>query len=342
MHNTQSAITDLSSLKHWVRGQEVLRNHVLFQTSGSSGAAKWVVLSKPALLASARMVNQALGVETGARWGLALPIHHVGGFGVLVRSFLSGGHCQVFHQKWAPVVFTRFVYENSCECISLVPTQVVDLIESRCVAPCCVKHVVVGGGCLSDAYYNKAKALGWPVLRSYGMTEAASQIATGDIGDGFLRILDEWETRVDASGLLEWRGEAGFSGYVIEETSEFSFVDPKKDGWFTTQDLVELEGDGIRILGRADSLVKVLGELVDITSIERRIEQQTSCSAIVLTIADERRGVRLIPVLESSEIIDLKGFRGVEALAEVHTLPDFPRSALGKIQRASIRANLGL
>ena len=139
MHNTQSAITDLSMLKVWVGGQRELKSHVLFQTSGSSGAAKWVALSKPALLASARVVNQALGIGVGARWGLALPIHHVGGFGVLVRSFLSGGHCQVFHEKWDPLVFTRFVYEKSCECISLVPTQVVDLIESGCVAPSSVK-----------------------------------------------------------------------------------------------------------------------------------------------------------------------------------------------------------
>ena len=318
---------------------------MLFQTSGSSGAAKWVALSKPALLASARMVNQALGVETGARWGLALPIHHVGGFGVLVRSFLSGGHCQVFHQKWDPLVFTRFVYEKSSECISLVPTQVVDLIGAHCVAPSCVKHVVVGGGSLSDAHYAKAKDLGWPVLRSYGMTEAASQIATGDIGDGFLRILDGWETRVDAGGVLEWRGEASFSGYVIEGSGEFSFVDPKKDGWFTTQDLVELEGDGIRVLGRSDSLVKVLGELVDITSIERRIERQTSCSAIVLTVTDERRGVRLVPVIECSECsesIDLNEFRGVESLDSVRSMLVFPRSSLGKIQRALIRSHLGL
>ncbi|MEO1857411.1 MAG: hypothetical protein ABGY95_08635, partial [Rubritalea sp.] len=233
-------------------------------------------------------------------------------------------------------------YENSCECVSLVPTQVVDLIESSCVAPSCVKHVVVGGGNLSDAHLTKAKALGWPVQRSYGMTESASQIATGDLDEGYLRILDGWETRVASSGVLEWRGPAGFSGYVVEQAGEFCFVDPKVDGWFTTQDLVELEDGGVRVLGRADSLVKVLGELVDLGSIEQRIEEQAGNSAVVLTIADERRGVRLIPVIEGSECIDLNGFRGVETLEVARTLPEFPRSALGKIQRASVRAQLGL
>ena len=342
MHNTCSRDGGHTELEQWVMGQNYLKNHVLFQTSGSSGAAKWVALSKSALIASGREVNKSLGIETGAHWGLALPIHHVGGFGVLVRSFLSGCHCHVFHQKWSPMAFTRFVYEHKCECLSLVPTQVADLISSSCIAPCCVKMVVVGGGSLSDEQYKKAKALGWPILRSYGMTEAASQIATGDLADGYLRILNGWETRVDASGVLQWRGAAGFSGYVIEEDCAFSFIDPKVDGWFTTQDLVELDGDGIRVLGRTDSLVKVLGELVDTTSIERRIEQQTSCRAIVLTIADARRGMKLIAVLESSNAIELKGFRGVETLGEVHTLCAFPRSALGKIQRASIRAKLGL
>jgi len=342
MHNTRSAEPDSSALEQWVSAQNALKNHVLFQTSGSSGAAKWVALSKPALLASARMVNQTLGIKIGARWGLALPIHHVGGFGVLVRSFLSGGHCQVFHQKWDPVAFSRFVYEKGCESISLVPTQVVDLIDSSCVAPGCLQHVVVGGGSLSDTHYAKAKALGWPVLRSYGMTEAGSQIATGETGKGFLRVFDGWETRANSSGVLEWRGEASFSGYVVEDDGVFSFVDPKIDGWFTTQDIVELDDGGLRFLGRSDSLVKVLGELVDLTVLEQRIEQQTSRATIVLTIADDRRGVLLIPVVESSEVLDLNGFHGVESLESMRTLPEFPRSSIGKIQRASIRAQLGL
>jgi O-succinylbenzoic acid--CoA ligase len=342
MHDKRNMRSDSAAFDQWVSAQKSLENHVLFQTSGSSGSAKWVALSKPALLASARMVNQALGIKIGTRWGLALPIHHVGGFGVLVRSFLSGGHCQIFHQKWDPVAFSHFVYKMSCESISLVPAQMVDLIASSCVAPNCVQHVVVGGGNLSDWHYTEAKALGWPVLRSYGMTEAASQIATGDISEDFLRILDGWETRVDARGVLEWRGEASFSGYVIENDGTYSLVDPKIDGWFTTQDIVELEDGGLRVLGRADSLVKVLGELVDLSVIEQRIEQQTSCPAIVLTVADERRGVSLIPVVESPEVIDLNGFRGLEALESIRTLPEFPRSSLGKIQRASIRAQLGL
>ncbi|HEX7260708.1 MAG TPA: hypothetical protein VF258_02745, partial [Luteolibacter sp.] len=59
-----------------------LTGHALFKTSGSSGNPKWIALSKPALLVSAAAVNRHLAVNTNSCWGLALPLDHVGGFGV--------------------------------------------------------------------------------------------------------------------------------------------------------------------------------------------------------------------------------------------------------------------
>ena len=61
---------------------------------------------------------------------------------------------------------------------SLVPTQVHDLVKADLRAPETLKAIVVGGGHLDAATGRLARTLGWPVLASYGMTEAASQIAT--------------------------------------------------------------------------------------------------------------------------------------------------------------------
>ncbi|MGJ8672402.1 AMP-binding protein [Rubritalea sp.] len=343
MHNTFSS-GEGQRLEQWLREQEnpLFERQVFFQTSGSTGQSKWVALSKDALLASARGINAHLGIETGAKWVLNLPIFHVGGFGVLTRSFLTGGHCQVFHEKWGAVAFSRFVYEHGSEYISLVPTQVVDLVRSRCIAPHSVKAVVVGGGKLEDSVYRDALALGWPVLRSYGMTEAGSQIATGDNFEGGLNVLPIWETRVNQDGLLEWRGDAGLSFYLEEGEEGFRVIDPKHDGWFTTQDRVSISDGRLSMLGRNDSLVKVLGELVDIGRLEERLREEVGRDCVILTVPDERRGVLLVPVIESEGDVELPGFSGIERLQNALFLQVFPRTSLGKIRRGIVREVLGL
>jgi O-succinylbenzoic acid--CoA ligase len=333
------AIDDASRLQAWLdeSGSCSEVGHVFFQTSGSTGKAKWVALSRSALLASARAVNSHLGVRIGAKWALCLPIYHVGGFGVLARAFLSGGICQVFHGKWEPLRFTRFLYTEGSEYTSLVPTQVVDLVRKRCVAPQSLEAVVVGGGKLDDSLYEQARTLGWPLFRSYGMTEACSQIATGENPEG-LEVLSCWQTRVDSNGLLEWKGEVAMSFYLYQQDDgTFLKEDPKRDGWFKTQDRVELTGGRLKMLGRADSLVKILGELVDLTTIEEKIRQATGVDCVVLDIPDERRGLALVAVIESNNVASLPKFSGVERLQKVHYLDAFPRSGLGKVKRAEVR-----
>lgn len=343
MCNTYSS-GEAEEFERWLeqQGDPRLKGHVFFQTSGSTGKAKWVALSKEALLASARAVNDHLGIELGAKWALCLPIFHVGGFGVIVRSFLAGGHCQVFHAKWDAVAFTKFVYEQKSEYMSLVPTQLVDLVRARCVAPDSVKAVIVGGGKLENADFQEAKALGWPVLRSYGMTEAASQIATGDDEERGMCLLPIWEVRTTEDGLLEWRGEAGFSYYLEASDDGFFLVDPKCDGWFQTQDRVQIEGQHLRMLGRNDALVKVLGELVDLSVIEQNLSEYTSLQCVLFPVPDSRRGVKLIPVVESDAAVVLPEFNGLERLENARFVAEFPRSSLGKVQRQKLRDQLGI
>ena len=85
-----------------------LEDHVLFETSGSTGLPKWIALSKEALEVSARAVNAHLEVDGGAVWGLSLPLRHVGGFGVWLRSRLAGGLLAAFegvNGKWSENCF---------------------------------------------------------------------------------------------------------------------------------------------------------------------------------------------------------------------------------------------
>ncbi|MGA0846004.1 MAG: hypothetical protein ACO3RV_05635, partial [Luteolibacter sp.] len=86
-----------------------LENQVLFRTSGSSGKAKWVALSKSSLIVSATAVNRHLNVSANDCWGLALPLRHVGGFGVAARAFAAGCRLACFNARWNAASYAAWI-----------------------------------------------------------------------------------------------------------------------------------------------------------------------------------------------------------------------------------------
>lgn len=329
-----------------------------FATSGSSGVPKWIGLTREALLTSAEVVNAHLGVTPTSCWGLALPWHHVGGFGVLARAWHSGCRLATFNRKWQPLVFAEWLSTERVSHTSLVPTQVHDLVVQNLHAPPGLMAVVVGGGKLDPLLAHRAHELGWPVLASYGMTEAASQIATqslaadGPMGDGvILPVLPHWQVRLDASQRLEISGPALFAGTLASDGHRWHWQ-PRHGDWFLTQDVVELHPNGIQPLGRADCRLKVLGELVDPQAIEAELLSLSDGSAplgslAVTAEADSRTQHRLVlvvtPAWSASVIAELldryhaqaPGFRKIHRVFYIDAIPLSP---LGKIRRAELAA----
>ena len=142
---------------------------------------KWVALSKRAFLVSARSVNRHLRAAPNDRWGICLPLFHVGGLSILARAHLSRSSCFYYHGRWSAKSFVDFIKGRKITLSSLTPTQVYDLARERWECPPFVRAVAVGGGPLSGALYQSARKLHWPLLPSYGLTECCSQAATADI-----------------------------------------------------------------------------------------------------------------------------------------------------------------
>jgi O-succinylbenzoic acid--CoA ligase len=331
-----------------------LKSHVLFETSGSSGTPKWVAIQKLALWLSATVVNRNLEVTQKSRWGLALPVHHVGGFGVATRAFISGGTLRTFDQRWDATAFRDWLARERVSHTSLVPTQVYDLVKANLTAPKSLVAIVVGGGHLDPITGQAARDLGWPVLASYGLTETASQIASQGLDQlklpyqaAPIPLLQICRVQTTPEGLLQIRGATLFSGYV----SDGKFTPRGSTDWFTTQDRVIVENDALTPLGRADTLVKILGELVDPEAIEHELLALSGGklrhgSFAVIAIPDERAGHTLVPVFDAS--VDpaaiattleryqqqAPGFRRLLAARIVETMP---RSELGKLRRSELR-----
>jgi O-succinylbenzoic acid--CoA ligase len=335
---------------------EALRSTVWFRTSGSVGKPKWIVLKKSALLASAEAVNQHLGVDSQSCWGLALPIHHVGGFGVAARAFVAGCRFAACRGRWDASQFTAWLAAENVSHVSLVPAQVHDLVRARLQAPTGLRAVVVGGGALEAVHGRAARDLGWPVLASFGMTEAASQIATQamdalecDDRQAPMTILPIWQCEIAASGCLRIAGPALFSGWLEASDDGMTFI-PRFNEWHETSDRVALDADGLTPLGRADLFVKILGELVDLASVERELAELLDGAAsadgfAVVAVEDPRAGHALVPVF--ARAVDAQQveralddhrriFPGFRRLNDPVWVEALPKSELGKVRRGEL------
>jgi O-succinylbenzoic acid--CoA ligase len=324
---------------------------VCFATSGSTGHPSWVVLSKQALLVSAAAVNRHLHATSTSRWGLALPLHHVGGFGVLARVHQAGCGLASFDQKWDASSFHTWLENNRITHTSLVPTQVHDLVRAELRAPAGLAALVVGGGRLATPLGQSARDLGWPVLASYGMTETASQVATQSPDDlakiyqpELLPPLDIWQLQTAADGRLQIAGPALLSGWLRQHNGTWTFQ-PREDAWLTTHDIAELTPAGLHILGRADGLVKILGELVSPERIETDLAALSGIPLAVIALPDPRTEHRLVPVFEKSaspsQIKTLltrhhAACPGYERLSTPVFIGAIPRTSLGKIRRKAL------
>ncbi|MFN6270938.1 MAG: AMP-binding protein [Akkermansiaceae bacterium] len=330
---------------------------VIFKTSGSTGPPKWVVHEKRAILASAKAVNECLGVDQESKWGLALPVDHVGGFAILARVFQAGCRLAEMDEKWDAVKFHQWMEEERVTHVSLVPTQVHDLVAAKLRAPRSLRAVVVGGGRLLESLGQAARDLGWPVLASYGMTEAGSQIATQSMADlnipfrhGNLNILPIWKVQCDTDDRLILSGEALFVGYLFQDDDSLRY-EPICWKCFLTNDRAILSGNHLKLIGRMDSLVKLLGVLVDIEAVEQRFLEvgagRVSAEKFaVIALPDPRKEHVLVAIFEGNvpnEIIEeyQEAAPSLERFDKIISVEKFPRSSLGKLRRGELGEMIG-
>jgi len=330
-----------------------------FQTSGSEGNPKWVALSKAALLISAQAVNAHFEVSVADRWLIALPLYHVGGFAILGRAHVSGSVVIQHDTRWQPQVFSESCSRHGITLVSLVPTQVHDLVRENLSAPDKLRAVIVGGGGMSSELAKAARALGWPVFQSYGMTEAASQIATQPFpsldasDDDGLMVLPHWRVRTDLTGRLVLRGSALAKCYVrLNSTGVWEWQELGDE--LVTRDMVELWVSGsrqrLRFVGRESGFVKISGELIHLAPLQARLDalsfaHRLSTPPVIAAMPDERRENRLVLVVESAAAAELLGIFNMDTeplcqLAEAILISEVPRTPLGKIDLSALQTYL--
>ncbi|MDQ3770239.1 MAG: AMP-binding protein, partial [Actinomycetota bacterium] len=302
---------------------------LVVHTSGSTGAGRAVALTYANWLWSALGSSVALGHPRDERWLCALPLSHVGGLSVLLRAVI-GATTAIVHERFeTQAVLEELARPDGPTAVSLVPTTLQRLIDAGLHHPPALRTALLGGAPVAAALVDRARDAGVPVVTTYGLTEACSQVATAGtpLFCTRLRIADDGEILV--SGPTVAPGAAG------------------PDGWLRTGDLGSLLPDGtLHVTGRAADTIVTGGENVAPTEVEAVLERHPAVAeAAVHGRPDLEWGEAVVAtVVLRAEAVEADLIAHCAAHLASHQVPKavafaskLPRTPSGKLRRPAAR-----
>ncbi len=322
-------------------------------TSGTTGRSKGAMISHANIAANALALHQAWGFRPGDVLLHALPIFHIHGLFVALHTALLNGSPMVWQAKFdADEVLAGL---PRATVLMGVPTFYTRLLEHPGFTREAAAHMrlfVCGSAPLLESTFDAFEArTGQRILERYGMSEAG--IITSNPLDG-ARIagsvgfsLPGVELRIgggEDTGGIEIKGPSVFSGYwrMPEKTAE-EFT---ADGFFKTGDVGRQDPDGrVWISGRAKDLIISGGFNVYPKEIELVLDTLPGVvESAVIAVPHPDFGEAVVAVIagEGEEAAVIAAARqrlaAFKAPKRVFFVPDLPRNAMGKVQKAALRA----
>ncbi len=337
----------------WDREETAL----LLFTSGTTGQPKCVRLTPGNLVASASGSAFRLGVAPGDRWLDCLPIYHMGGFAPLVRCPLYGTTLLV--QRGFDAGRTAdAMADHEATGVSLVPTQLRRLLEDGWRPPASLETVLLGGAPAGADLVERALEAGVPVYPTYGLTEAASQVATAtpdiarehpeSVGHPLVvtevTVVDDGvPVETGGTGELVVDGPTVTPGYLDDGRTAEAFG----EYGLHTGDIGYCDADGrLWVLGRTDDTIVTGGENVHPAEVEPVLTGHPDVTdAAVVGVPDEEWGERVGAVVVAADDLtpdDLRGFArerlaGYKVPRAINVATELPRTPSGTVDRDSVQ-----
>jgi len=332
---------------------------ILF-TSGTSGAPKGAELTPGNFAANARASAANLGGDPDQRWLACLPLHHVGGLAMLLRTAWYGAQLVVL-PRFDPDAVNASLDSDAITHLSLVENALAQTLEARKGHrfPASLRAALIGGGPVSDHLLASARRASMPALQTYGLTEATSQVATEriDAADGQtcgpslagvkVRIADQEGIPVPTGevGEIEVQGPTVMRGYWSDLPGTAQAF---RDGWLRTHDIGCLDDQGrLKIFARRSDLIISGGENIYPAEIERVLAAHPEIVEVaVVSRSDPRWGqVPVAAVVSRGELAStgdlqlwcrskLAAFKVPQRYLAFESLP---HNATGKIDRLAVR-----
>jgi o-succinylbenzoate---CoA ligase len=314
------------------------RGVAVMHTSGTTAAPKQVVLSGGNWLASALGSAVALGLDPAERWLCPMPLTHVGGLSIPIRSAIYATTAVVHGRFEIEAVLDELMDPGRrITLVSLVPTMLARLLDAGLERPPALRWALLGGGPIPGALLERADRAGVPVAPTYGMTEACSQIAT------FGWPLPGAEIGTGSAGEV-----TGSGGEVVVRGPMVSAGALADDGWLHTGDLGRFDERGrLVITGRQADTIVTGGENISPVEVEEvllahpavadaavhaRVDPEWGEAVVATVVA--RGGVEVgAEELRAHCVARLAGFKVPKAF---EFAPALPRTETGKLLRREL------
>ena len=346
------------------------RAGVILTSSGTTGAPKVIALDESRLVRAATLIARHNDLRANDRGFNPLPLFHVNAEVVGLLATLVAGSSIVLDQKFHRTAVWSIIDDLEVTWINAVPAIISRLIPLRPGerVPGSVRFCRSASAPLAPALFAAFEATtSIPVVESYGMTEAASQICAnpvtgprkvGSVGVAVgvaVRVtpLDGSSVPANTPGPLEIRGESVITAYAGP-----GYEDRFNDGWLRTGDVGYVDDDGyVFLVGRNDDVINRGGEKIYPREIEEVLLALPGVEmAVVIGRADDVFGQ--VPVAyvtlhninsdspaesiarhakELSRAIEGQLVRARRPVA-INIVEHLPLNATGKIQRTSLRS----
>ena len=331
--------------------------HLVCATSGTGGTPRGVRLTGDNLRAAVAASAARVPLAPSDAWLACVPLHHVAGLSILYRC-AAAGTAVILHRRFEVGRVLEDLARRPVTHVSLVPAMLARLLDEAGDGPPPGQHLrvaLLGGGPLSPGLLARARRAGWPVCPTYGLTEAASQVATlcppppADSSPGLVgHPIAGLEVRVvdpgpDGTGHIEIRGPMVTVGYANPEGTPGLGLE--EDGWLPTRDLGRLDPEGrLVVVGRADDVLVSGGENVHPVEVEHVLAGCPGVGEVAVTARPDPRWGDVLVALwtgparaEAVEAWARQHLQGTWRPRELRHVDQLPLSGPGKLDRKALR-----
>ena len=321
---------------------------IIMNTSATTGQFKSVPLRWGQIRAHVQASKEVLGKTEQDNWLMVLPLFHVSGLSILLRSLYNGTAVTIL-PKYDEAQVLKLIESENINMMSLVPTILTQL-EPK-ITHHKLRVILLGGEFIPMALIDACEKKSLPIYKTYGMTETFSQSVTFSVldyphkRDSVGKPLPGMQVRIDKPdadgvGEIHLTGPMVMTGYIDKEPI---------DGDLNTDDIGYVDEDGfVYILNRRKDLIISGGENIYPKELEDLVYTLPSVKeCAVVPVPDPKWGQ--VPALfvafhdgESMTADAILSFM-TNSLAKykipkyVKILPALPRNGTGKIVRNELR-----
>ncbi|MEW6634916.1 MAG: acyl--CoA ligase [Pseudomonadota bacterium] len=345
---------------------------LLLHTSGTTSRPKLVPLSHANLAASARHIGATLGLTASDRCLNIMPLFHIHGLIAAVLSSLAAGGSVFCTPGFNALRFFQWLTDAKPSWYTAVPTMHQAILpraarNAEALAATPLRFIRSSSASLPAQVMAELEAtFGCPVIESYGMTEAAHQMASNRLPPGqrkpgsvgaaagpevAVMALDGQLLKAGETGEIVIRGPNVTTGYEKNPDANASAF---AHGWFHTGDQGVLDEDGyLRVTGRLKEIINRGGEKISPLEVDGVLMDHPAVAQVVTfamphdKLGEEVAAAVVLREGQSASEADIRGFAATRLAdfkvpRKVLILDEIPKGATGKLQRIGLAAKLGL